>query len=384
MVERKKILWLVSWYPNKYDAFDGDFIQRHAMGAAMHDDIHVIFVKQHEAQNAIQKESDEKEGFTEEIIYLPKNNAALSKVKNHSHWKKAYRDAVCSYIETCRPSVIHVHIPWKVGLIGMWAKKKFHIPYIITEHWGIYNNVVEDNIHTKSFVILYILKRIYKEASAFVSVSKYLGEGVNETLLKKEYSVIPNVVDRSLFFPVNEKHSRFTFLHVSNMVPLKNVEGILEAFSQFLQAGADAQMILIGNRDHQYEQLADKLELLGTSVFFKGEIPYAEVAKEMQRSHVFILNSNIENSPCVIGEALCCGLPVIATNAGGVPELVHHQNGLLISSKDEKALEDAMMQVYRNYDRYKPDEIALAAKQKFSFETVGQQLYSLYRSNNLF
>ena len=43
-MQRKKILWLVSWYPNRNDKFDGDFIQRHARAAAIYHDVHVIFV----------------------------------------------------------------------------------------------------------------------------------------------------------------------------------------------------------------------------------------------------------------------------------------------------------------------------------------------------
>jgi glycosyltransferase involved in cell wall biosynthesis len=334
MAERKKILWLVSWYPNKYDRFDGDFIQRHAGAAALYHDVHVIFVKASEEQNEIEEQLYETESLTEQIIYIPKQKGITGKLKNYNAWKKTYKTAVDNYIQQSNPSLVHVHIPWKVGLIGLWIKRKYEIPFIVTEHWGIYNNIVDDNIHTKSFPVRHLLKRIYKEATAFASVSSYLGEGVNQTLLKKEYSVIPNVVETSLFYPKREKHPRFTFLHVSNMVPLKNVEGILQAFQQFLETGVDAQLILIGNKDSRYKQLAKQLELLDTNFFFRGEIPYADVAKEMQRSHVLVLNSNIENSPCVIGEALCCGVPVIATNVGGIPELIKKTEGFCCTDRN--------------------------------------------------
>jgi len=378
MAERKKILWLVSWYPNKYDAFDGDFIQRHARAAALYDDVHVIFVKASEQQSRVEENLNETEGLTEQVIYLPKQKGITGKLKNYTEWKRIYKTAVHSFMQKNKPSVVHVHIPWKVGLIALWIKKTYGIPFIVTEHWGIYNTIVDDNIHTKSFPVRYLLKRIFKEASEFISVSEYLGEGVKQTLIKKEYSVIPNVVDTSLFYPVKEKHSRFTFLHVSNMVPLKNIEGILHAFQHFLETGADAQLVLIGNKDDHYEQLAEKLKLLNTSVFFKGEIPYADVAKEMQRSHVFVLNSDIENSPCVIGEALCCGLPVIATKVGGIPELINEQNGILLSSKNNQALTNAITQLYHNHSKYNSKEIASATVKKLSINIIAQQFHALY------
>ncbi len=379
MNERKKILWLVSWYPNKYDAFDGDFIQRHARAAAKLDDIHVLFVKQAAPQKGTETIRNDDGHLTEQVIYLPKRKGFMGKLRNYRQWKKIYKAEVNSILQRNHFDIVHVHVPWKVGLIALWIKRKYKIPFLVTEHWGIYNEVVNDNIHTKNFFVRYFLKKIFKQANTFISVSQYLGKGVNKTLIKKKYKVIHNVVETALFYPSNEKYQRFTFLHVSNMVPLKNVDGILGSFQQFLQqTNADAQLILVGNRDNQYVTSAQKMNLLNTTVFFKGEIPHPEVAKEMQQSHVFVLNSNIENSPCVIGEALCCGLPVIATNVGGIPELVNEQNSILIDPQNTKQLKAAMIQMFQQYDQSRSGEISAEANQKYSLNVVGFQFHTLY------
>lgn len=379
MSKRRKILWLVSWYPNKYDRFDGDFIQRHARAAALYDDVHVIFVKTFDKQQSVEEDLNECKGLTEQIIYVPESTGAINKLKNYMTWKRTYKVAVSSLVEKYKPHIVHVHIPWKVGLIALWIKKKYAIPFVVTEHWGIYNTVVADNIHTKHFLVRHLLRRIYKKAKTFVSVSKFLGDAVNKTLVRKEFTVIPNVVDTSLFFYDNKKYSAFTFLHVSNMVPLKKVEGILNAFSLFLQkTNANAQLILVGNKDDYYQSIAERLELLNHSVFFKGELPYPEVAKIMQRSHVFILNSSIENSPCVISEALCTGLPVIATNVGGIPELVTPENGLLISVHDERVLSKAIHRVFDEYQLFDLKAVSILAEKKFSMKAVGSEISGLY------
>lgn len=379
MGERKKIFWLVSWYPNKYDAFDGDFIQRHAKAGALYHDIHVLFVKASEEQIGREEVIHRGDGLTERLIYIPKKKGLRKKISSFRQWQQQYKQQVKLIVEKEKPSLLHVHIPWKAGLIALWARKAFNIPYLVTEHWGIYNNVVDDNIYTKSFLQRALLRQIYKKAAGFISVSEYLGSGVNKTLVEKAFSVIPNVVDTSLFFPSFAKRKRFTFLHVSNMVPLKNVEGILTAFKNFLQqTGADARLVLIGNKDDQYNLLAQKLGLAANSYSFRGEIPYEEVAAEMQRCHALVLNSNIENSPCVIGEALCCGLPVIATDVGGIPELLNEKNGLLISSQNDGELMQAMKTVYEHHSSYQPDVIASAAQQKFSMQTIGAAFSELY------
>jgi glycosyltransferase involved in cell wall biosynthesis len=263
--------------------------------------------------------------------------------------------------------------------MALWVKRKFGLRFLLTEHWGLYNAVVEDNITTKPFFFRLMLKRIFREAAGFVSVSRYLGEGVNRFVLRKEFAVVSNVVDTNLFFPASEKEARFTFLHVSNMVPLKNVAGILHAFELFLtQSGVDAQLVLIGNRDQAFLSKAQEMGLLHKNVFFRGEIRYAEVAQEMQKAHVLVLNSIMENSPCVIGEALCCGLPVVATNVGGIPELLAPENSLLVPPRNDTALATAFLTIYRQYNTFNCHEIADRAKARFSMPVIGQQHHRLY------
>ncbi|HEU4902215.1 MAG TPA: glycosyltransferase [Flavisolibacter sp.] len=380
MRERKKILWLVSWYPNKYDPFDGDFIQRHARAAALYDDIHVLFIKQAEAQKEVGKTWSGEGGLTEQLIYLPKEKGLLGKWRNYQAWWAFYKAQAGLIVQREKPHCVHVHIPWRVGLVALWLEKKSRVPFVVTEHWGIYNRVVDDNIYRRSFLFRYLLRKIYRKARSFVTVSRFLGEGVNRALVQMPFTVIPNVVDTALFFPEEEKATRFTFIHVSNMVKVKNVEGILAAFREFLvRSGADAQLVLVGNRDDQYVQLAREEGLLDTSVFFRGEIPYEEVAKEMQRAHVFVLNSDMENSPCVIGEALCCGLPVIATNVGGIPELLSAESGILVPPRNEAALAEAMITIYAAFNRYNRQQIACAAQQRFSVPAVGEIHHRLYQ-----
>ena len=164
MSERKKILWLVSWYPNKYDRFDGDFIQRHAKAASVHHDIHVLFIKQAEAQKAEEQIIHQEDGLTEQCIYLPKKKGLQGKLQNFRDWQRAYKEQIGELITSLQPSFIHVHIPWKAGLLALWVKKHFGLPYLITEHWGIYNKVVDDNIYTKSLLVRRLLKKIYKRS----------------------------------------------------------------------------------------------------------------------------------------------------------------------------------------------------------------------------
>jgi glycosyltransferase involved in cell wall biosynthesis len=379
-MRRKKILWLASWYPNKTDPFDGDFVQRHARAAAIYHDIHILFATTANLKTSAEVEIKQATGLTEQFIYFTEPKGIFKWLRKQVTYRKLFLDAIKQYIDSNGlPDLLHVHVPWKAGLIALQVQRKFGIKFIVTEHWGIYNRIVADNWFTQSFYVREGIASVIRRAQTLVSVSSFLGERINEFVVPKAYTVIPNVVDTSLFYLKQEKYSKFTFIHVSNMVPLKNVDVILKAFYKLRQqVTLDVQLILVGNRNNEYVQLAHDLELLNSCVFFKGEIAYQEVANEMQRCHSLLMCSSIENAPCVIAEALCCGLPIVSTNVGGTPELVDDTNGILLPDIEESTFAYAMQDMVESYEKYNPELISSKAARKFRYSTVAEQFRTLY------
>lgn len=380
-MQRKKILWLVSWYPNRNDRFDGDFIQRHARAAAICHDVHVIFVTDAEMQKEVDEEWNYATGLTEQIIYFKRKQGIAARIRKQFAWRNIYREAIKKYIaKNGLPDCVHVHVPWKAGLIAMWMKKEFGKDFIVTEHWGIYNKSSEANFYTKSKLSQKLLQKVYNEAKAVVSVSNFLANDIQEFSGRNVDALIPNVVDTTLFFPKENKYSKFTFIHVSNMVELKNVDGILKAFKNVVDNLEEAiQLIMVGNRDNEHVKYADRLGILNVSVFFKGEITYREVAEEMKRSHCLILFSNSETFSCVTAEALSCGIPVISSGVGALPELINLTNGVLVPIADKDALATAMIEMFKKYQSYNHEKIAEDASQKFSYSAISGKFDELYR-----
>jgi glycosyltransferase involved in cell wall biosynthesis len=385
-MSRKKILWLCSWYPSKLEPFNGDFIQRHAKAASLFNDIHVVHVvadtKKRRGKEA--KELYQTPGLTEQILYFKKSNSIIGRIRGHYRTIGLYKRAFLDYVRANgKPDHIHVHIPMKAGVAAILITTDYKIRYLLTEHWGIYNEVADLNYTTRSRYFKMLTRRIFKESSRFISVSRYLGEGVNRMVLKKDYDVIPNVADTEKFFYNEQSVSKaFRFIHVSNMVKLKNADGILRSFKNLLTSKPDAELVMVGDTNDLLHKYAIELAIPKSNIIFKGEIPYADVAKEMQQANAFILFSNIENSPCVIGESLCCGLPVIASRVGGVPELLDESNSILVNAGDEKELTNAMVQMIDCYSSFDRMDIAEKAKNKFSYEVVGGQLGYLYNTTN--
>lgn len=378
---RKKILWLCSWYPNRFEPFNGDFIQRHARAAALYNDIHVIHLAPDTTGNIKDKEININTGIglTEQIVYYRKKISLFGRITAYYRWLFLYKQAIRNYVvKNGKPDLVHVHVPMKAGILAGWFKKRYKVPFVLTEHWGIYNDIAADKYSLRSRLFKTFTRKIFQEASIFISVSRYLAEGVNQLVIRKKYEVIPNVADAKLFSYKETSSHCFRFIHVSNMVPLKNAEGILRAFADLYSRHKNTELVMVGDTEAAIRQMALSLQLPGGAISFRGEVSYEQVAKEMQAAHCLILFSNIENSPCVIGEALCCGLPVIATNVGGIPELVNETNSLLIPPGDEPMLADAMEKVINNYALYKRVLIAETAVNHFGYETVGQQFDQLY------
>jgi len=114
-------------------------------------------------------------------------------------------------------------------------------------------------------------------------------------------------------------------------------------------------------------------------VNLKGEIPHTEVAREMQVHDLFVLFSNFENLPCVIIEAQASGLPVLATDVGGISEMVDEASGRLVAAKDEEALLEKMNKMLDEIDNYERVKIREQAVARFSYEEVGERFKNIYQ-----
>ena len=382
---RKKILWICSWYPDKLAPFNGDFIQRHAAAAMLYNDIYVIHVVG-DTSGKISRKKQEfniEAGVTEQIIYYPATNSLLGRLISHYSWLQLYRHAIRKYIsEYGKPDLVHIHIPYKAGLLGGWIKKIYNIPYIITEHWTIYQPQNLVKYEQQKPLYKSIIKRAIKGCNLFLPVSNDLGLLINKLVTEKKFSVVENVANEEYFYFTDNisKDTPFRFIHVSTMTYQKNADTIIECFCLFLEKFPATELIIVGPIPESMQKLIEKTGLSNKNIFLKGEISYIDVAKEMKQAHSLVMFSRYENSPCSIIEALCCGLPVIATNVGGIPELLVKHNGLLIETLDKEALVVALASMVTNYTMYDRKKIAEQAKSRFSYPVIGKKLDEVYAS----
>lgn len=381
----KKILWLPSWYPTKIDPFRGDFIQRHAQAVSLYNTIHVIFVEK-KGKNISAGLNYEKRvtgNLSEEIIYNSSSSFFIvGKLFSLINYYRLNRKYINNYIRANGlPDYVHVHVPIKAGIIALWLKWKYNVPYLLTEHYGLYNNRVVHSFRKKSFLFRYFTKRIIRGAAVFLPVCNKLALEVGNEAVDRDYRVIYNTVNTNYFYYAPPTSSKFIFLHVSNMVHVKNVLGILRSFEKLQVIKPCTELWLTGPVPDELKKVIIDSEFFGNTIFLKGEIPYGSVAEQMRMAHCVVLFSRSENMPCVLLEAFCSGRPVIATRVGGIPEVVNESNGLLVDSEDEQSLTDAMVAMIDNYEKYNPIVIENLAKASYSYEAIGKQIASIYNNH---
>lgn len=381
-----KILWLTSWYPNKTDAFTGDFIQRHAQATAPYASltvIHVQMVKKYFQQNSIEIQNHQHTHFTEQIVYVKPSNciAPFNILINQILYLYQYKKAISKYIQqNGKPQLVHVHIPIKAGIIALWLKFTYQIKYVLSEHYGIYNNYALNNYQQRPFWFKYFTKKIVKNAVTFLPVSNNLGNAIGALVTPVNYTTIMNVVDTSVFhYNPNNHNDNFLFVHVSFMNHAKNTEGIIRAFATAYHQNSTLRLRLVGPIKNHLTTLVHSLQLSNV-VDFVGLQPQHKIAHHLKSSNAFVLFSNYENMPCVIAEALCCGLPIISTNVGGIPEIIDDSNGILLSIKDEEALSIALLKMANNYSNYNLLDIATKAADTFGYLVIGKKIAQVYQS----
>ena len=375
-------LWLASWYPGRNDPFDGDFIERHAKAVSQFIKITLLYVSKDERlkTNSFEIEQTIQGNLTVYKAYYGRSGwtgvmeQLLSYRKYKRLQKKLYRQIVA---EVGKPDIVHVQVAMKAGVLALWLKKNYQIPFIVTEHWSGYYPEIAPNIYSSNRLVKKLNKQILQDAAMFFPVSDNLGKIVNDHFVKVPYQVIPNCVDTTVFFYCQTDVEPFRFIHPSSMLAIKNAEGILRAFQIVIAKGYPAEMLMIGARPPKVTKLCSQLGL-NDAVIFTDAVAYVEVARQMQAASALLLFSYFENSPCVILEALCCGLPVVSSRVGGIKELVNSNNGITVESNDINALAAAMMQVMDNYASYNRPAIAAKANALYNYDAVGKQYASAY------
>jgi len=214
------VLFISSWFPNKLEPTNGNFVQRHAEAVSLLHDVEIL----HAIGDSTQNEKfifDDKviNGIRTLIVYYKNSKNPLL---NFYRRMKAYQ---LGFKRVEKPDLVHGNVLHNNMLFAVYLKKKYKIPFVITEHWSAFLSVNQNKL---SKAKKFIAQKIAEKAELIIPVSENLGNGLKNLEIKKPIEVIGNVIDTDLFSMNNGQKNEFIFLHISNLIPLKNPDKIIQ------------------------------------------------------------------------------------------------------------------------------------------------------------
>ena len=238
---------------------------------------------------------------------------------------------------------------WKPDIV--WAWHFFTGLYALPSRWlgarfKLVQGVRNDadyllSVHPWAFWLL-------RRADAYVCNTKMVSDQLRERddRLPPGY-VLPNSIELdSEVQPLKEKV--FVIGFCGNIHPRKGIDIFIGVASRLLNNGFNGRFVVAGSGDPEpYRQQAERLNICH-AVEFKSNV---ECRKEIRNYDLFVLSSRHEGCPNVLLEAMACGVPVVATNVGGVGEVVNHEaQGLLCKAESEDELASAILRMVNDQD----------------------------------
>jgi glycosyltransferase involved in cell wall biosynthesis len=250
------------------------------------------------------------------------------------------RLAVTELVKKLSPDLLHAH-----GTCGLMAQ---HIPTprVLTVHGFAHAEVLSSRrwaAALRAQAWRFFEKRCWADYRHIIAVSPYVRErlrGFTRAIIHD----VENPIGRE-FFPRTKVERRCVILSTIPIARRKNTLALLEAFALLRGRGIDAQLRLAGEVvDPAYgRQVSTRIvELqLEEHVAVLGALSPGALIEELERASVFALLSLEENAPIRVQEAMAKGLPVVASNLGGLPYQVRHgETGFLVNPADPAEIAD--------------------------------------------
>jgi len=260
-----------------------------------------------------------------------------------------------------RFQLIDAHFGHPAGAAAALLSSAFRCPFMVTLRG---DEVRHATYRLRRYWMGWALRR----ACRVIAVSERLRQfAIGLGVAPERICTIPNGIDRRIYFPrdrvaMRSKHGiapdKLMLLTVGHLIELKGHHRVIAALSKLRERGISAELWIVGSagRAGRYEgtlrSLVRELGLVDY-VHFVGSLAPEMVAEYMSSADVLCLASSREGWPNVVHEALGCGTPVVASDVGGVPDLIPSPNyGVVVPIGDQKALETALEEaLHRHWNR---------------------------------
>lgn len=276
---------------------------------------------------------------------------------------------------------------------GVWALHR-RMPTVATIHHPI---TIDRKIavHTETaswkkmkqwrwYSFIGMQKRVAGSLANILTVSEAARNDISRdfNIPSHKFKVVPNGINTDIFFPIPEIEQEKNRIIVTNSadMPLKGLNYLLKAVAQ-ISRRRDIKLIVIGSPKKKGIIVKLIRELgIGHLVEFTGRIDEHEFVRQYARASIAVVPSVYEGFGLPVGEAMACGVPVVSTSGGALPEVVGDA-GILVPPADAPALSDAITSLIDNPERAR--ELGRAGynrvQQHFTWHRAAQKTVAVYR-----
>lgn len=303
-------------------------------------------------------------------------------------YETALTSTMVNVINNNNLDLLHVHYAIPHASAAYFARQILKktgkdIPYITTLHGTDITLVGKDQTYAP--VVTFSIN----ESDAITAVSDNLKDETYKHFdIEKEIIVIPNFVDTDRFQHSNKEHFKKMLApngerilaHVSNFRKVKRVEDVVTMFKK-VHAQMPSKLLMIGDGPERQniEEYCRTLNIC-SDIRFLGK--QDQVDEILSITDLFVLPSQYESFGLSALEAMACGVPVISTNAGGLPEInVQGVTGYMSEVGDTDDMAKHAIEVLKDEDRLKKfKENAIAHAKTFSRQRIIPLYEQLYES----
>jgi teichuronic acid biosynthesis glycosyltransferase TuaC len=297
---------------------------------------------------------------------------------------RPFNGAACArlllpYVRKTRPELILSYWVYPDGYAAVRIGRALGVPVIV--------GAIGSDLRTRNdpFTIRLVRKTL-KEANAVITVSRELRElAIRMGAPPDKVTAILNGCDTTVFHPGDRAEARRQvgveatgelIVFAGNLIESKGLGELMTAFIGLAKSRPRARLAILGKGIYGETLAARAAEAgLRDRVTLAGGQDAAGVAKWMRAADVFCLPSYSEGCPNVVVEALSSGRPVVATNVGGIPELVNGNCGILVPPRNSDVLRGALeAALAKEWDQ---EEIARTYRR--SWEEVAGETFDVCR-----
>jgi L-malate glycosyltransferase len=276
---------------------------------------------------------------TSERIFFHEVEVTAYPLFDHPPYTLALATKMAEVAEEASLDLLHVHyaIPHSVSaLLARMMTSPRRLPFITTLHGTDITLVGNDRSY------LPIVRFSIEQSDGVTAISNYLRDRtVKEFEIKRAIEVIPNFVNCDLYKRSGDAAARARWapegepilMHLSNFRPVKRVTDVVEIFA-LIREKMPAKLVLMGDGpDRGAAEYIVRKKRLSKDVFFLGKQDH--VQEKLGLADLFLLPSDSESFGLAALEAMACQVPVVATDVGGLPEVVTHGiDGYLFEPRD--------------------------------------------------